>query len=180
MVLLVLVLHPVGRRDDELGDNATFWTRPERETCHEAEPRTGLQEPPRQRLSLPQSPSRVPPRTLRTTPRPKNCSDPGDPERRGCSFETTPLISDAGNEAPYPGPWFRLNVPWFRLNGLLLDDLVAEVPGAAPLSDAGQTEGVTAGGQNAEPAVRRIQLLHHQLHADGTHLKNNQRRQQQQ
>lgn len=28
----------------------------------------------------------------------------------------------------------------------LLDDLVAEVPGAAPPSNAGQTEGVAAGG----------------------------------
>lgn len=36
---------------------------------------------------------------------------------------------------------------------LLLDDAVAEGPGAAPLSDAGQTEGVTAGGQDAKPAV---------------------------
>lgn len=59
------------------------------------------------------------------------------------------------------------------MHGLLLDDLVAEVSGAAPLSDAGQTEGVTAGGQNTEPAVRRVRLLHHHLHADRTHLNNN-------
>lgn len=51
-----------------------------------------------------------------------------------------------------------------------LDDLVGEVPGAAPLSDAGQTEGVTAGRQDAEPAVGRVRLLDHQLHTDGAHL----------
>lgn len=57
---------------------------------------------------------------------------------------------------------------------LLLDDLVAEGLGAAPLPDAGQTEGVTAGGQDTEPAVRRIGLLNHHLHTDGTYLNNRQ------
>lgn len=37
--------------------------------------------------------------------------------------------------------------------GLLLNDVVAECLGASPLSDAGQTEGVTAGGQDAKPAL---------------------------
>lgn len=56
---------------------------------------------------------------------------------------------------------------------VLLDDLVAEAPGAAPLSDAGQTEGVTARRQNPETAVRRVQLLDYHLHTDGAHLDNN-------
>lgn len=51
----------------------------------------------------------------------------------------TDPLSDSRPQGHYPG--------------LLLDDLVAEGPGAAPLSDAGQTEGVTAGGQDTEPAV---------------------------
>lgn len=57
---------------------------------------------------------------------------------------------------------------------LLLDDLVAEGLGAAPLPNAGQTEGVTAGGQDTKPAVRRIGLLNHHLHTDGTYLNNRQ------
>lgn len=52
-----------------------------------------------------------------------------------------------------------------------LDDLVAEGLGATPLADAGQAEGVTAGGQDTKPAVRRVHLLNHYLHTDGAHLE---------
>lgn len=45
-------------------------------------------------------------------------------------------------------------MPQGRVSDLdLLDDLVAEVPGAAPPTNAGQTEGVAAGGQNTKPAL---------------------------
>lgn len=53
----------------------------------------------------------------------------------------------------------------------LLDDLVVELLGAAPLADAAEAVGVAAGRQDAEAALRRAALLDHQLHADGAHLQ---------
>lgn len=51
-----------------------------------------------------------------------------------------------------------------------LDDLVLKLLGTAPLSDAAQTVGVAAAGQNAEAPVRGRGLLIHHLHADTAHL----------
>lgn len=62
------------------------------------------------------------------------------------------------------------STPISALHPDLLDDLVAEVPGATPLPDAGQTKGVQARGQNTEPALRGVGLLEHHLHTDGAHL----------